>query len=298
MLASTPSRSACGRLHGPDVLRGFAAIGVVLFHVYYLSGAPKAPVMGFFVGRLDFFVRLFFALSAFAIAYAYSASLNTQGDMRIFYSKRFFRLAPLFYFVMLCGALLTLWQGRPGAGFFDYLLSLTFSFSFVPGKNGSVVGGGWSLGLEWLFYIAFPFLLSFAGNLRAALAIWVVAGTLALASSFYFASDAEVDVLRNYGLLFILAHLPFFVAGIACFHAFTVCNHRGFVISARVTGPVAIGVFLLTLAYFHFGWTAWVPDEIYLSIVAFILVFLAASGFPAWLDNRFTRYLGKISYSL
>lgn len=298
ILSSNSSQPVRGRLHGPDVLRGFAAIGVVLFHVYYLSGAPKTALIGFFVGRLDFFVRLFFALSAFAIAYAYSARLNSQSDMRNFYLKRFFRLAPLFYFVMLCGALLTLWQGRPGPSFYDYLLSLTFSFSFVPGKNGSIVGGGWSLGLEWIFYIAFPFLLSLARNLRAALALWVLTCILAIASSLYFSNSAEVDGLRNYGLLFILAHLPFFVAGIACFHAFTVCNRRGFVIGVQVTGPVTIALFLITLVYFHFGWTTKIPEEVYLSILAFILIFLAASGFPAWLDNNLTRYLGRLSYSL
>ena len=40
------------------------------------------------------------------------------------------------------------------------------------------------------------------------------------------------------------------------------------------------------------------PEEIFLSIASLSLVFLAVLGFPAWLDNKVTRWFGLVSYSI
>ncbi len=65
------------RIHGPDVLRGFAAIGAVFFHVLYLSGLLTNNIAQGMVGRFDFFVRLFFVISAFSMMYTYHDKLDS-----------------------------------------------------------------------------------------------------------------------------------------------------------------------------------------------------------------------------
>lgn len=65
------------RIHGPDVLRGLAALGVVMFHVLYLSGIPINETAAAITGRMDFFVRVFFVLSAFAIGHAYYSRMSS-----------------------------------------------------------------------------------------------------------------------------------------------------------------------------------------------------------------------------
>ncbi|MBA0257900.1 acyltransferase [Stenotrophomonas maltophilia] len=89
------------RIHGPDVLRGLAALGVVMFHVLYLSGIPINETAAAITGRMDFFVRVFFVLSAFAIGHAYYSRMSSTEAIKVFYQKRFFRIAPLFYFMIL-----------------------------------------------------------------------------------------------------------------------------------------------------------------------------------------------------
>ncbi|MDR6929405.1 acyltransferase family protein [Pseudomonas sp. BE134] len=145
------------RIHGPDVLRGIAAIGVVFFHVLYLSGIPIHSVGMALVGRFDFFVRIFFVLSAFSMAHAYYSRLTGIEAMRNFYLKRFFRIAPLFYFVLLFGVLYTIVMGRSVPGGFDLLLTTSFLFPFVPGKHDGLIGGGLVYRRRMDFLRVFPF---------------------------------------------------------------------------------------------------------------------------------------------
>lgn len=207
------------RIHGPDVLRGIAAIGVVFFHVLYLSGLPIHPSGMAAVGRLDFFVRIFFVLSAFAIAHAYYNKLTDIESVRIFYLKRFFRIAPLFYFVLLFGVLYTLAMGRSAPGGFDLLLSSSFLFPFVPGKHDGLIGGGWSIGVEWIFYAFFPLMLALIRGWRSALGAWFLLCAIAVMGRPYFNQFVGGE-LRVFGLLYFLSHAQYFVVGLFLFHLF------------------------------------------------------------------------------
>lgn len=282
------------RLHGPDVLRGFAACGVVFFHVLYLSGIPINHLSMIVVGRFDFFVRLFFALSAFSIAYAYSNRLNSVDELKDFYFKRFRRIAPLFYFILLWGTAYSLYMHSQLPNFYDYLLSATFVFPFVPGKHGSLVGGGWSIGIEWMFYAFFPILFATIRGYRSAFIAWLLFTTIAILGRNYFHSFLGGQ-LREYGLLFFLSHLQYFIIGIAAFHIY----HQR--INAQqnnkqLNGVLLVATIILTIIYFRFQFI--VPEELALSISIFILVFFSILNLPAWLDNSITRHIGLISYSI
>lgn len=282
------------RIHGPDVLRGFAACGVVLFHVLYLSGIPTSNFSIAIVGRFDFFVRLFFALSAFSISYAYSNRLNSVDELKCFYFKRFFRIAPLFYCVLIWTTGCMLYTHIQLPSFFEYLLSATFLFPFVPGKHGSLVGGGWSIGVEWLFYAFFPMLFATINGYRSALIAWVVITTLAILSRNYFQSFLNGQLLE-YGLLFFLSHLQYFIIGIVAFHMYE-SNIFMWKKNKQINGIVIVTTIILTAIYFRiqFG----IPEELALSLFIFILVFFSTSHLPNWLDNAITRHIGLISYSI
>lgn len=77
-----------------------------------------------------------------------------------FYLKRFFRIAPLFNSLTAYGILSNFVVRSPSPDFFDIVLSSSFLFSLVPGKQDNLVGGGWSIGIEWLFYAFFPFFIA------------------------------------------------------------------------------------------------------------------------------------------
>jgi len=282
------------RIHGPDVLRGFAAVGVVFFHVLYVSGLPINNIAHSIVGRFDFFVRLFFTISAFSMMYAYHGKLNSSSDLRWFYLKRFFRIAPLFYSIIIFNTVYGIINADNLAGFYDYILSFTFLFPFVPGKEGSIVGGGWSIGVEMLFYIFFPLMISFIRTFRTAFVLLIIFNLIAIIGHEYFNHYLDGN-LRTYGLLFYLSHIQYFIIGIAVYYLFENTKNNN-IYSKKFNSIFIAIIFLLIIIYFKF-WTM-IPEEVILSIGLFCLVYFSSLGISTYIDNSITRYFGLISYSI
>ena len=89
-----------------DVLRGFAAISVVIYHVIEIFGWTTFPTSGpliwFRSGWMG--VDLFFVISGFVIALSAFAEIDKNGVDRFqipFMRRRIFRIVPLYYFTCL-----------------------------------------------------------------------------------------------------------------------------------------------------------------------------------------------------
>ena len=103
-------------LHG---LRGLAASAVVLFHLHHIN-ALAIPYQIKFVGtHFGLGVQLFFVLSAFSLFYSTISGINNNGWVRDYFLKRFFRIAPLFYVMLITWIL-----------FFHFLTSIRASRMF------------------------------------------------------------------------------------------------------------------------------------------------------------------------
>lgn len=283
------------RIHGPDVLRGLAALGVVLFHVLYLSGIPINDTAAAITGRMDFFVRVFFVLSAFAIGHAYHSRMNSTEAIKIFYQKRFFRIAPLFYFMILTGVVFRLAMYQPMPPFLDFILSGSFLFTLLPGKQSGLVGGGWSIGIEWLFYFMFPMLLSTIRTAKSAAFAWVVLCLIATLSKGYLQESFDGQ-LNEFASLNVLVHSQYFILGLLILHL----SRAGMPTARNAIQHQAVGIaFLALLACTIYSLHApfGLPEEVLLSIAAPLMVGLSIAGFPRWLDNKATRWLGLVSYS-
>src|SRR5690606_24815393 len=62
-----PKSSVSGFLPALEGMRGFAAVGVLITHVAFQTGAVDDPLVGRIWARLDLAVALFFALSGFLL---------------------------------------------------------------------------------------------------------------------------------------------------------------------------------------------------------------------------------------
>jgi peptidoglycan/LPS O-acetylase OafA/YrhL len=199
-------------------LRGLAAVMIIFYHMVELSRVKIPHGLSFISTHFGVGVPLFFALSGFVLSLGYSDKLSSGGinQIRNFYIKRFFRIAPLFYFVLISfrifGAFFV-W------GFHDsyksIFLNLSFLFGLYPGSHESLVMGGWSIGVEMLFYLIFPILITFIFNIWAALICLIF--TFILSWHFYhYFSDIGMG---SYAYMNLLTHLPFFISGIFAFQA-------------------------------------------------------------------------------
>jgi peptidoglycan/LPS O-acetylase OafA/YrhL len=178
------SRSKLLFLNG---IRGLSALWVfaghcaqrINFHLHYLDSPSIA-------------VDIFMLMSGFLMYYHYSmediSDLNLKNVLAnkktiSFYLRRFFRIAPLYY-ILLIPALFfqenyrlaeeeiksyyptTLDFNYPSSDPLNILLHLTFLFGLVPKFSASNVIPDWSIGLEMQFYAIFPILLVFFRKFR------------------------------------------------------------------------------------------------------------------------------------
>jgi peptidoglycan/LPS O-acetylase OafA/YrhL len=129
-------------IHG---LRGLAALAVVFYHLQHLVGIMP-PNYFEFIGRdFGYSVHLFFILSAFSLCYSTESRTNRPNWIPEYFLKRFFRIAPLFYFIIVSEIVRQLvLKGRVVTDFNSIILNVTFTFGFVPFSGfvwGGVVGG-------------------------------------------------------------------------------------------------------------------------------------------------------------
>lgn len=135
---STVSPSYLPQLQG---LRGVAALGVLTTHVAFQTGTASAILT-----RFDFFVAVFFALSAFLLARSYRA----EG----YYRRRFWRIYPAYLacvVVVLC--LFPVGYGAPPS---TIAATLSFTQIYLPDALHGGLTHLWSLCVEVAFYLVLP----------------------------------------------------------------------------------------------------------------------------------------------
>jgi peptidoglycan/LPS O-acetylase OafA/YrhL len=154
------------RVLGWDVLRGLAALAVALYHLLYWQGVASLHTFG------SYGVYLFFVLSVASLAYTYAQRLEEgQFSYRRFLWVRYMRLAPL-YLVLVP---LAPWRliGETENPVWKTALNGSFLFGFFDPALSSMLVGGWSLGIEALYYLIFPLLLTAAMASR-----WIAGASL------------------------------------------------------------------------------------------------------------------------
>lgn len=150
-------RAGASRIDSLDILRGLLALSVAVYHLSIWSQLSEAGTQA--NNALAIFghygVEGFFIVSGFCFFHLYGKSAWGERELRRFHVKRFFRIAPLYFLAVALNLIL----GRVGWDYSPTILlenvSLTFGL-FHP--NHSMVVGGWSIGIEYVFYFAFPLL--------------------------------------------------------------------------------------------------------------------------------------------
>lgn len=147
-----------------DALRGLAVLGVINVHCLlstHVDGG-KAPWMPQWLYNLlhsgMYGVQLFFIVSAYTMFHSYYGRKGEAHAARNFFIRRYFRIAPMFYFgiVLYLGFNLVAWkEPRPIE---SILLTATFTHGFSPRWINEVVAGGWSIAVEFTFYLLVPWL--------------------------------------------------------------------------------------------------------------------------------------------
>jgi len=127
------------QLEGANAVRFYAALVIVLFHLALLTKIVLPAHLDFIPRFAGFGVPLFYVMSAFSLSYGYHDQLESAAQVRKFYIRRFFRIVPLFYFMILLYTIF-LWvvYNRPVSAL-DIITSSTFIFNLIPGYSTGFV---------------------------------------------------------------------------------------------------------------------------------------------------------------
>ena len=141
------------RVYGLDLIRGVCALAVCFYHVFLWTGVADLHTLG------TYGVYIFFVVSGASLYVGYAGRDFNRGEIKRFFLRRFFRLAPLYAGVVCLGVLLAAVLDGNLPSLWRFLLNVSLLFGFAAPGASSLVTGGWSIGIEVVFYALFPLLL-------------------------------------------------------------------------------------------------------------------------------------------
>lgn len=199
--------------------RFILAIMVVVFH-YGQEAFPFGPEdygLTKFAEYGNIAVSFFFFLSGFILTYNY---WNQKINIKQFYLRRFARIYPIYGITLLLLGVLSLCFSTVDYDGTLHLILHAFGVqSWIPGTELYFNSPGWSISVEFFFYILFPFLLLGLRKITPLsrtiliLAIYLL-GTF---QYYYFAEYAwqlNADSWNSFLVYFPLWHLNTFLMGI------------------------------------------------------------------------------------
>ncbi|HIW91048.1 MAG TPA: acyltransferase [Candidatus Corynebacterium avicola] len=171
--SATPRRAAADTVSPPaflpalEGLRAVAAIGIIVTHVAFQTGNDTGSLVNQMLGRFDFFVPVFFALSGFLLWRRHHPDTGWR-SWSTYYVKRIGRIMPAYWVLVVVVLVAFPVASEPNGppGVLPVIGNLLLMQNFVP---DGLVGGLthlWSLCVEMFFYLALPLLALAVGRRR------------------------------------------------------------------------------------------------------------------------------------
>lgn len=291
------------RLEYITVLRGIAILMVMAVHISQLESTINVhPYLISITSNGARGVQLFYLISAFTLFRSYGFRHDKENNPKLkFFLRRFFRIAPLFY-LAICyylwqdGLTNKYWLGdQPVITVSNIISNFLFVHGFNPYWINSIVPGGWSVAVEFVFYITFPVLFKLIKNTQNAyMFILISLGMRTVLLLFFrhhiFITDARL--WNDYLYFYLPNQLCVFALGILLY--FITYKVEKISISSKKLLIVA-GVLFIN---FCINNEVLFPDIFWFGI-SFLLLTLSIEHFkPAILFNPFFDKLGNLSYSI
>ena len=198
------------------MLRGLMALAVAVYHLGIWNAMTQIGSRTNTVLAIlgNYGVQGFFVVSGFCFFFLYRDTRWNGKALAGFHIKRFFRIAPLYYLAVIANIVLK----QPvvfstNARMLSENATLTFGL-FHP--NHALVLGGWSIGIEYVFYLALPLLLILTRRTWAMALLAIALVAVAWPWTFHWipaashAHDMKFHtyvLVRNHAFLFLMGGL-------------------------------------------------------------------------------------------
>lgn len=283
------SETLSGRIAAVDALRGYAILMVFAVHcaVYLPLGSSAEYLL--LSGRWG--VQLFFVVSGFCIM---QTSIGNSLSTKEFALRRLFRIAPLYWLAV--GVFTSAaFAGNAGIMFADVVMNVLLVHALSPAAINAVVPGGWSVGVEIVFYIFFWCMRGIFRTLPGTILVLVLAVALEGLSEDLL-THAMTDVPALYLFLWPMNQLPAFLAGVLAWHLLRRVSGGG--VRQRRWGVVLFGTGLAMVVGL-LGWGTSLIDDLLAFVLAYMCVLLGLCLAPLRLVvSPASVAVGRISYGV
>jgi peptidoglycan/LPS O-acetylase OafA/YrhL len=302
-----------GKIIAIDALRGYAIILVLLshtlIHIPDLVWPAKRLLM---IGVYG--VQLFFVASALTLMISWAKDRGSfiQKSSR-FFVRRFFRIAPLYY-LAVPSYIIIFQVDFFSLNFSTLFATLFFYNAWIPGftypQNGwAPVPGGWSISVEFAFYLIFPFLMLLVRKMAYAALLFALS-VFVMVLMRYFSWHAEIGNEPENISLF-LYYSPFnqisvFSLGVLLYWSIKNEVIQRLIYTSKITADIAsivMFLFLIVISYYgqhkffnisrHF-----MPTHLMISIAFAIwsaVLIIKPGGFVL---NRLITQIGRVSFGI
>ncbi len=293
------------RITGIDGLRGIASLVIVIFHVLSIPLLDISDNFLFIQKYFAFGVTIFLIISAFSLFLNYNSKLVSSSSIKDYYINRYSRIAPLFIFMMLLFTVILVTEFKIHPDLREIIVNIFFLYNFIPDKHSGIIWASWTMGTLFIFYFVMPLLIIFISNIKTS--IFFLGIFLLIGVSFYsFFNNNSYPPGYAYSCFF--TQLPIFGFGILFYYIYkSYFINKTLALLISIIGFSSIFIIYIFLSrVFSFELKVLYDDKINNNIMQFytigiFLAFLVYSqclyGLPI-IDNRVTRFYGKISYSL
>jgi peptidoglycan/LPS O-acetylase OafA/YrhL len=282
------------RLKVIDSLRGIAILGVVSVHTsqFFTTGTKTGDNL---ISSGRFGVQLFFLLSAFSLALSWNRSENKQSKIKFFYLKRVQKIVPLFFISALYYFFVS---GNSTLSLQYFILLISFAFIFVPEMIVNIIPGSWSIGIEFLFYLIFPFVMLKIRNRKNFLYLFssmFIVNCLfiePMLNNYLVVKDLDKFVISNFLYLNPFNQISVFTLGL---YLVNFQNFQNWRFEARVLLPttfiVFVNQFLLGNIYKNTG-------ILFLLVILGLFLLFRLSLMLNFKSPAILQKLGKFSYEI
>jgi len=318
-LPGTEHKTGTVKLDYIDSLRGIAALSIFFYHIYATIGGltewsfPISIIPERLIDLTLAGIPLFFIISSFTLYLSLDNRVSEEKKILKFYLRRLFRIAPLFYLLLIVVVLDALLVQKKALYWREVLSNFTFTFNLVPQYSSSLFSDGWTVGVEMLFYLVLPLIFITVHTVRRSIILFIGIYWLSKYCRLLIGTMVGENVMMSTNYFFYnFFHWAYiFPIGIICYliyksylpkikteyqsPASLVMLSISFVILLILINNITISMALFDVYEPLANLTSLMP----MSSLAFVLLILSLSlRSNRFIVNRFTRFYGTISYSL
>lgn len=285
-----------------DALRGVAIMGVVLIHTSQWI-VPSSELLTLIAAQGSRGVQLFYVASALTLFLSMSKR-NVVEDRSVlkYFIRRFFRIAPAFYIAIIAyglyGGLSNSYWAPGGIEWWYFPLTALFLHGWSPETINSIVPGGWSIAVEFSFYMIAPVMFRLLSSLKISIVAFIICLFAGKIISYYVFQavsllypESQHYLIKAFSFFIFTTQLPVFILGIMLYH----------LLKLHPTACKEVSLSLLILSLFLFlGFldSNVIPKHISYSL-SFVIFSLSLAYYPYKIFvNPLIMFIGKLSFSI